>query len=143
MQTQTQLQTSISPSESVSGLPQVTPSASALPSQSQKAEPEPQFYNQSSFQIAFPLGLAFLILVSCALSYYMTPNPQKLILNHVPVVNPMQPRPDHIIENGLKYYYDGPGGKLLAYGWKRESHNNEVWYVSTIGLEPSWTPTYK
>jgi len=143
MQTQTQLQTSVSPSESVSVMPQVSPSASALQTQSPKAEKEPAFYNQSSFQIAFPLGVLAMLFCVCLLSHYLTPNPQKPILHNVPVVNPIQPRPDHIIENGLKYYYDGPGGKLLAYGWKRESDNNEVWYASTIGLEPSWTPTYK
>lgn len=143
MQTQTQLQTSISPSESVSFMPQMSSPNTSSKTASPKVEPEPQFYNQSSFQIAFPLGLAFLILGSFALSYYMTPAPQKLILHQVPVVNPIQLRPDHIIENGLKYYYDGPGGKLLAYGWKRESHNGEVWYASTIGEQPSWTPIYK
>jgi hypothetical protein len=48
-----------------------------------------------------------------------------------------------VLENGNKYYFDGPSGKLLALGWQRVSDGVDSWYVNNNGLQSSWTPVYR
>jgi hypothetical protein len=45
-------------------------------------------------------------------------------------------------EDGDLWHLDGPGGKRLAWGWRRCSDGDDVWYVNDDQGESSWEPVY-
>ena len=57
-------------------------------------------------------------------------------------VPPSTPEPDFYVDTeGTTWYLDGPGGRVLELGWRRqEDAEGEVWY--TCGDESEWLPRY-
>lgn len=112
------------------------------------ATPTP-IYNTLAFQIGAPVitgGLIICIIIINLVCRHTPKKPLTVIAN--PVINPVinhvnKPKMDHIIENGIKYYYDGTTDKILAAGWQKVTEGNETWYENTNGEPSSWRPVYR
>jgi hypothetical protein len=96
-------------------------------------------YDQEDYKIGVYIGSGVLLLLIIVIVFLMTK--RYLYTPTINVINPFTKPYDFIIENGIKYYYDKPGGMLLAEGWKKFNDGTNVWYSN--GLRSSWEPVYR
>ena len=60
-----------------------------------------------------------------------------------PPVRPPSPEPDWYKDSeGTVWFLDGPGGRVLAHGWRRCEDATDVWYFHEESGESAWEPSY-